>query len=194
MMILMTLYRSKGINMEEEIRVYEKHKNLKIAANELGVKWQSLYVRLKKAGIAVTGDKERYGSDKDRLANKAESIFQSLVPNAISQNDIKFQSKVDFMVGDKKIDVKCSNLNKGMKNSPLKRWAFSVKKQEFIADFLVCFAFIGNVDSYKLLLIPGELIKKYQSISISENLNSKWLDYQIDPGEINDFFVELNEF
>ena len=80
--------------MEEEIRVYEKHKNLKIAANELGVKWQSLYVRLKKAGIAVTGDKERYGSDKDRLANKAESIFQSLVPNAISQNDIKFQSNL----------------------------------------------------------------------------------------------------
>ena len=36
--------------MEEEIRVYEKHKNLKIAANELGVKWQSLYIRLKKAG------------------------------------------------------------------------------------------------------------------------------------------------
>lgn len=180
--------------MEEEIRVYEKHKNLKIAANELGVKWQSLYVRLKKAGVPVVGDKARYGCDKDRLANKAESIFQSLVPNAISQNDIKFQSKVDFMVGDKKIDVKCSNLNQGLKSSPLKRWAFSVKKQEFIADFLVCFAFIGSVDSYKLLLIPGELIRKYQSISISENLNSKWLDYQIDPDEINDFFVDLNEF
>ena len=52
--------------------VYEKHKNLKLAANELGVKWQTLYVQLRNRGVPITGDKSRYGSDKDRLAARAE--------------------------------------------------------------------------------------------------------------------------
>lgn len=54
--------------MSIESDAYEKHKNLKLAAEELGIKWQYLYVILRKEGVAVCGDKSRYGSDKDRLA------------------------------------------------------------------------------------------------------------------------------
>ncbi|MDG4870278.1 hypothetical protein P8631_19990, partial [Guyparkeria sp. 1SP6A2] len=85
-------------------------------------------------GEPVTGDKLRYGSDTDRFAARAERKFNELVPFAMSQNEKKFQSKVDFMVGDSTIDVKAANL----KNN---RWSFSLKKQENIADFFVCFAF-----------------------------------------------------
>ncbi|CAL9963606.1 hypothetical protein VPHF99_0085 [Vibrio phage F99] len=39
--------------------VYDKHKNLKIAAEELGMVWQTLYWNLNKVRHPVTGDKER---------------------------------------------------------------------------------------------------------------------------------------
>ena len=53
--------------MNQEVIAYRKHMNLKLAAAELGVAWQSLYVRLKQLGEPVTGDKMRYGSDRDKL-------------------------------------------------------------------------------------------------------------------------------
>lgn len=56
--------------------VYDKYKNLKLAANELGVKWQTLYYHLSKEGHPVIGDKERYGSDTDKLAAYTEKLFQ----------------------------------------------------------------------------------------------------------------------
>jgi transcriptional regulator with PAS, ATPase and Fis domain len=37
-----------------EAEAYARHKNLKLAANELGVRWQQLYARLRKLGIPVT--------------------------------------------------------------------------------------------------------------------------------------------
>lgn len=43
------------------VEAYEKHKNLKLAAIEVGMPWQMLYVHLRKLGVPVTGDKARYG-------------------------------------------------------------------------------------------------------------------------------------
>jgi hypothetical protein len=171
--------------------VYEKHKNLKLAANELGMKWQTLYVQLRNIGVPVTGDKSRYGSDKDRMAAMAELEFRRLVPFAVCQNDIKFQSKFDFLVSGEKIDVKASKLNRGCVRFPALRWAFSVKKQEFCADFIVCFAMLD--EGYRILLIPGELVRKYSSISISQNGRSKWLQYEVEPHELAEFFSELSK-
>lgn len=37
--------------------VYDKYKNLKLAAEELGIKWQLLYTYLRSANHPVTGDK-----------------------------------------------------------------------------------------------------------------------------------------
>lgn len=178
-----------GVKIKE---AYEKHKNLKLAAAELGMKWQSLYVQLRKAGIAVTGDKARYGSDKDRLAAQAELEFKRLVPFAKDQNIEKFQSKFDFLVGKEKVDIKASNEHQGSKQFKAKRWAFSVKKQEFCADFIVCFAM--NEFGYRVFLIPGECVRHYQTISISteENSRSKWRQYEIEPCDLAEFFNSLS--
>jgi len=173
------------------IEAYEKHKNLKLAADELGMKWQNLYVELRKAGVQVTGDKMRYGSDKDKLAARAEVEFLRLVPFAQDQNKCEFQSKFDFLVGNEKVDIKASNPRQGSKQFKATRWAFSVKKQEFCADFIVCFAMMDS--GYRLFLVPGEMVRNYQTISISteKNTKSKWLQYEVQPHDLSEFFSQL---
>ena len=64
------------------IESYSRLKNLKLVGLELGIPWQTVYVHLRAAGVPVTGDKKRYGSDTDRLAAKAEALFAELVPAA----------------------------------------------------------------------------------------------------------------
>lgn len=178
--------------MDDKIKAaYAKHMNLKLAADELGMKWQNLYVKLRKLGVSVTGDKARYGSDKDRLAAFAEMEFKRLVPFSVNQNEIIFQSKFDFMVGAEKVDIKAAKLAQGCKRFSAKRWAFSVKKQEFCADFIVCFAMTD--EAYRIFLIPGELVRNYQTISIaeSEKSKSKWLQYEITQADLSEFFADI---
>ncbi len=168
---------------------YAKHKNLRVVADELGMPWQSVYVHLRKAGVAVTGDKARYGSDKDRLAAKAEQEFQRLVPFAVNQNSLTYQAKMDFMVNGFSVDVKASKLNKAYSHSEARRWAFSMKRQETVADFIVCFGF--SDEGYVVFLIPGELIRKYQSLSITPRGGGKWASFKVAPNELSAFFMSL---
>ena len=172
------------------IESYARLKNLKLVAAEIRVSWSTVYLWLREAGVAVSGDKARYGSDKDRLAASAEAEFQRLVPFAENQNDGKFQSKVDFKVHSLSVDVKAAHLVQGMKRSPNSwRWAFSVKKQELSADFIACFAYTDS--AYRLLLIPGELVRNYQTIALSQNVASKWWDYEVQPNDLSSFFNSL---
>lgn len=172
------------------IEAYQRLKNLKLVGDELGIPWQSVYVNLKKAGVPVTGDKSRYGSDKDRLAARAEQEFQRLVPIAESQNEKRYQSKIDFLIGETSVDIKASLQHAGHVNANYMRWAFSMKKQEMLADFVVCFGYYPDW-RYELLLLPGEIIRKYQTVSIAVNGKSKWRDYQIAPDTLAAFFVAL---
>ena len=167
--------------------VYKKHNNLKLAANELGIKWQTLYYNLKKLNVPVIGDKLKYGSDKDKLAARSELLFNKIVPNSVNQNLLSFQSKFDFLVNGQKVDIKASKLTQGSKRFKAKRWAFSVKKQEFTADFIICFGFY-NDETFKILMIPGEMVRNYQTISISECGKSKWLQFEITEQDMCDFF------
>lgn len=171
------------------INAYDKYKNLKLAASEVGIKWQDLYAILRKEGVKVTGDKAKYGSETDKLAVKGEKIFNDLVPIAKDLNKEQYQSKIDFDVFGYGVDVKTSNLNKSNSKAKSKRWAFSVKKQELIADFFVGIA-LDNEVLTKVYLIPCEIAKHYQTISVSEN-GSKWDDYLIEPDELLDFFRSL---
>lgn len=75
---------------------YSRLKNLKLVGNELKIPWQTVYVILKKAGVNVVGDKARYGSVSDRLASYAENMFKIDVPNAVDNNDLKYQASIDF--------------------------------------------------------------------------------------------------
>lgn len=173
------------------VDAYRNHKNLKLAAIDVGIPWQSVYVHLRKAGEPVTGDKLRYGSESDKIAARGELLFKSLVPFADDQNGRKFQSKIDFDVRGYGVDVKTSTLKLSNKNCKLRRWAFSTKKQEMIADFFVCLCLGRDGDSLqKVLLIPGEMARKYTTISLSE-AGGKWDDYAVLSSDIAEFFEAL---
>ncbi len=180
-------------------QTYDKHKHLKNAADELGIKWQNLYYHLNSAGHPVTGDKERYGSDKDKFAKVMEDRFKSLIPYAKDGNMSKFQATVDFDVKGLQIDVKGSTKKDGYKNSPHKnpalRWAFTTKVQRDVADYLVCYCMTGKScvdygETQKILLIPKEFFKGKQMISVSCN-KSKWYDFEVTEQELKEFFDML---
>ena len=173
------------------VAAYRNHKNLKLAAADVGIPWQSVYVHLRKAGEPVTGDKLRYGSESDKIAARGELLFKSLVPFADDQNGRRFQSKIDFDVRGYGVDVKTSTLKLSNKNCKLRRWAFSTKKQEMIADFFVCLCLGRDGDSLqKVLLIPGEIARRYTTISLSE-AGGKWDDYAVLSSDIAEFFEAL---
>lgn len=177
--------------IEKCVEAYQRNRNLKIAANEVGIPWQTLYVHLKKAGEPVTGDKLKYGSSKDRLAAKSEQLFVQYVPQAKDMNAKKFQSKIDFDVNGYGVDVKSSSLKLSGHKCSVKRWAFCIKKQEMLADFFVCIGFDEEGEKHVLtLLIPGEIARKYTSISLSSR-GGKWSDYQVDIADLKSFFDSL---
>ena len=185
--------------IEDMKKCYDKHKNLKLAAKDIGMAWQTLYWNLNKEGHPVTGDKDRYGSLTDKLAKTTEDLFKYTIPFAEDFNEGKFQAKVDFNVKGLLVDVKSSTKKDGYKNNPKKnssfRWAFSSKVQEDSADFLVCYCYSGyDADNFgeveKILLIPKEFFKNKQSISVS-CLKSKWYDFEVTEKELKDFFLEL---
>lgn len=170
---------------------YNKHRNLKIAAAELGMPWQTLYVQLKKEGVAITGDKLRYGSDRDRLAALAESEFKRLVPSAHDMNTVSFQAKHDFEVSGIKVDVKASMPRQLDKRYPAKSWAFSFKKQSLVCDFICCFCMSEERAVQRILLVPQEFFEGLQTVSVSCNGHSKWLEYEVSPEELPGFFASL---
>lgn len=172
---------------------YKKHMNLKLAANELGMPWQTLYVRLKKEGVPVVGDKARYGSDKDKLAKLSEDEFLRFVPDATNMNELEYQSKVDFWVGNVSVDVKSSKpyqKNKHITNKLF--WSFSVQKQSFDSDFVCCFCFEHDNKLFNILLIPSEIFSGYKTITVPYKRKSKWNDYVINGKELKKFFEDIN--
>lgn len=176
----------------QEVEAYAKHKHLKNAASELGINFQTLYSRLRRAGVSVTGDKERYGSTTDKLAVVGEQLFLGLVPHADDLNQKSFQPEVDFSVGSSTVDVKtarpkCSNNSYGSE-----RWAFCLRKQMKTADYFVCFGLEETGEEIEiLLLIPREMLRPtMQTLSVPRSKNSKWCDFEITESELARFFSE----
>lgn len=165
--------------------------NLKLAAQELGIAWQTLYCRLKAIGEPVTGDKLRYGSDRDRLAAMSEVEFFKLVPFATAMNQSQFQSKFDFDVLGWKVDVKASLPRQLNRRFAAKSWSFSFKKQSLICDFICCFCMDEAKAVERVLLVPSEFFQGLQTVSVSRSGGSKWLDYAIDSKELSQFFMSL---
>ena len=174
--------------MNQEAIVYQKHMNLKLAAIELGIKWQTLYCRLKSLGVPVAGDKLRYGTDRDKLGAIGEAEFKKLVPTAIDYNLTKFQSKVDFSVNGWLVDVKAGMPRQLNKRFSATSWSFSFKRQSLICDFICCFCYDENKAVEHVLLVPSEFFKGLQTVSVSRFGGSKWLDYKINQDDLADFF------
>lgn len=187
-------------NIELCKTIYNKYQNLKLAAKELNIPWQKLYLILRENEHPVTGNKEKYGSLTDKLARHTEKEFNKLIPYAKDLNEGKYQAKLDFDVKGLKVDVKASTKKDGYKNNPKKgaayRWAFCCKVQEEVsADFLVCYCYsgydagdFGKVE--RILLIPNEFFKNMQSISVSCR-KSKWFDFELSEDDLKEFFNSL---
>lgn len=178
--------------IEEKIASYKKHQNLKIAAKELGMSFQTLYWQLKKEGVAITGNKERYGTEKDRFGLLAERMFQEIFPAAKDQNNVKHQAKYDFALGELKIDIKASKRASLGVGAGGDRWAFSIKRQINDCDFFVMFAFSKSAEIEDIFLIPAELIVALSSISISCNGKSKWHAYSVTKEELYSCLTEIS--
>lgn len=169
----------------EEINTYRKHKNLKVASEVLGIPLPTLYWRLKKAGEPVMGNKRVHGSDKDKMAAHSESLFKKIVPFAKDNNQTSFQSSIDFTVGDYKVEIKSATLRPGGKGNM--RWSFDLRKQEKVADFFICFALNDDWSVNRILFIPCDVIKTYQTLSLSSG-KSKWNDYAVSEKDLCEFF------
>ena len=170
---------------------YEKHKHLKNAADELGIPWQTLYVHLKKEGVPVCGDKSTYGSLKDKLAAHGEEIFKKIIPTAIDNNQSKFQAKVDFHVGSYAVDVKTATPRKPYPKYHSFSWSFSLRKQSMEADFFVFVALDSEKNESMFFLIPAEMVRGKQTISIPLSLKSKWKNFMIEKRDLKLFFNQL---
>jgi hypothetical protein len=174
-----------------EAQAYAKHMNLKLAANELGMNWRTLYVRLKNQGVKIVGDKLRYGTDRDKLGAYGEKLFLDLVPSAKNENSNQFQAKYDFSVYGYKVDIKAGRPRQLNKKFPQLAWSFSFKKQTLICDFIICFCLNEDKSINKILLVPKEFFAGLQTVSVSMLGYSKWHDYSIEPHELFDFFKDL---
>lgn len=175
------------------VKAYEEFKNLKVAADSIGMKWQTLYARLRSLGIPVTGDKQRYGSLTDKVGFKGEQYFKKIVPFATDENSEKFQAPIDFSINGIGIDVKSSIANKSSTKFKSMRWSFSIKRQQNKCDFFVFFAYFEDSEiPENIFLIPSEIVGGAQTISISCSGNSKWFDYLIDEKDLFEFFSEFN--
>lgn len=179
--------------MDKAVEAYQRLKNLKLAAAEVGMPWQALYAHLKKAGVPVVGDKLRYGSDRDRLATLAEAEFWRLVPDAQPMNLIRWQAKYDFDVYGYKVDVKASMPRQLNKRYTAESWAFSFKKQTLICDFICCFCLSHERAIEHVLLVPSEFFAGIQTVSVSCKGGSKWLDYAVPAGDLAAFFADIAE-
>lgn len=173
------------------VDTYRKTRNLKLVGAELGIPWQTVYVHLKNANEPVIGDKLRYGSDRDKLAALAESMFQEIVPDAMNKNLIQYQSKYDFDVMGYSVDVKASMPRQLNKKYASMSWSFSFKKQALVCDFIVCICFSPDREIGHVLVVPSEFFKGLQTVSVSCEGCSKWLDYSVSKDELASFFRSL---
>jgi len=175
------------------IEAYSDLKHLKLTGERVGIPWQTVYIKLKAAGIAVNGDKQRYGSISDKLAAKAEQLFAYLVPFANDNNETEFQSSIDFNIGSITIDVKASALKEYPNSRDAPKWGFCVNRQKDTADYFVMFAYDkGGERVVHTFLIPNEIANKRTTISIPASMNSKWADYEIMQKDLTPFFMDAS--
>ena len=175
------------------IEAYRRHEHLGLAAEELGMKWQTLYWVLKKVGEPVKGNKSKHGSDKDKFAALAEAFFKQHVPFAKDMNKRDFQPKCDFECYGSYVEVKAA------KPSPdLRNWCFSTRKQAYDADYFVCFGY--SKEDFNLeacFIFPAEIVGGMQTLRVGRDADGKpkgkWSPFEVSVSDLAEFFSNLRE-
>lgn len=184
-------------NIELMKESYARLKNLKLVAKEINIPWQTVYWWLKKVGVEVVGDKSRYGGSSDSVGLVGETLFKKLFPEAIYENDSKFQAKCDFTLHGLRVDIKTSSLreNKVRGGGTIDRWGFNCYSDEINKiDFFVCFCLSRDSTSVdKILLLPSEMVTtKTGGLSVSPRA-SKWDDFAVTEKELVEFFNNFKQ-
>lgn len=176
------------------IEAYDRLRNTKLVSAELGIPLATVYWRLRRAGVVVIGDKARHGSATDKIAARGERWFQRVIPWAEDQNHVEFQSKVDFLVGGLRVDVKTSRPR--LTKTGMITWAWSLRKQRGAADFFVCLA-LSNRDPdpgvHTALLVPGDVAARCETLRVSHDriaLRGKWARSARSSSELRQFFED----
>jgi hypothetical protein len=132
---------------------------------------------LYKAGVTLTGDKLRYGCERDRQARKAELFVLSQLDGAIDHNAAQFQPKMDATYRGFRIEVKSSVLQHHTGQLLL---SFMVEKQPHLADLFVCVGYFRNDDDVPLAVyvVPGHLAPRW-CIKITLTGRSKYERFRV---------------
>lgn len=185
----------KRETVDKMVSLYQEIKNLKLVGKEMDIPWQTVYWWLKKEGVSVSGNKSLYGGTKDQIGLIGERLFRKSFPDAEDQNDKSYQPLFDFMLRGLKIDIKTSfpRDSKARGSKVLYRWGFNTKRQQS-ADYIICYCMSGDFENYelaKILLIPNEFINNIQTVSVSCQGFSKWLEFEITEDELKSFMDSL---
>lgn len=190
----------------EFIEAYIECQDLTTAARKVGMNMLIAFKILKISGVMLVNDRLKYGSGGSKMGAMAELEFQKLVPIAKQMNSNSKQNpQFDFLVGNKKIDVKAASLTKYRGNENRLVWHFHVRRHyqtEYGADFYVFFCALNGQkisSGYDLYLVPTELMggeeHGVRTIMMRESeKHSHWLsEFKIDNDEILDFFTSIDD-
>lgn len=190
----------------EFIEAYLECQDMAIAARKTGMNMLMAYKILTISGVLLVSDRLKYGSGGSKMGAMAELEFQKLVPISKQMNtNSKQNPQFDFLVGNKKIDVKAASLTKDRGKEGAFIWHFNVRRhyqKEFGADFYVFFCALKGqklIDGYDLYVVPTELMGgeehgvKTIMMRESQKQNHWMSDFKIEKDEVLDFFTSIDE-
>lgn len=175
--------------------IYARNQSINEVVAETGLPWHVAYIYLKKAKALNIETRLVSGSANDRMGAWYESEFRRLVPSARSQNDVKAQNSIDYLVGAAKIEIKSSSLY--THGGGTQHWKFRVfcsKTRTRNADYYVCFGRLDaeNLKNYALFIFPAELLTG-GNVTVRLDGNNYWSQFKIEPDDVQAFFDTLAE-
>lgn len=175
------------------IAAYQKTGNLKGACSETGAPPYIAFIWLKKAGLLTSNDKCNYGTRGQQLGAEAEKEFKRLVPQAMSAN-ANLQDNCpsfDFDIFGTTVDVKYSSVRNSTGGWGFKTARAKILKPDFFVAFFATHTSGNLKDGYRVFIFPCDVLDGRSQITLGQNdTRSEWLDFEIEPEKLRDFFEE----
>jgi hypothetical protein len=181
---------------EKCVEIYRRNQDIGEVASETGLPWHIAYIHLKRAKVLNIETRLVSGAPNDQMGAWYEREFRRLVPSARSQNDVKAQNKVDYLVGAAKVEIKSSSLY--THGGGMQHWKFRVfspRTRLRNADYYVCFGRLDTKDlnNYAVFLFPAEVLT-VGNVTVRLDGQNLWSQFKIETGELQPFFDTLESF